>query len=74
MKAVRRVVVGLVVVLVVSATALGATRVGQTKKTSSTSSSNQTVLQKVGTATGSFFRGVADTVTLKKFRTSSSKK
>lgn len=69
MKRMRGMFVGLALaVLAIGLPADAAVRsLGQTKKTSTSSTSNQTVLQKMGSATSGFFRGVADTLTLKKF-------
>ena len=44
------------------------------KAQKSKSASNPTVMQKVGSATSGFFKGVVDTVTLKKFTSKSSSK
>jgi len=59
-------------VFTASVPAADASVVAKAQKNKSTS--NQTVMQKVGSATSSFFKGVVDTVTLKKFTSKSSSK
>jgi hypothetical protein len=64
---------GVLAVMVTLVVAVGlSTADAATSKTSKKSSSaNQSVLQKMGSATTGFFKTVADTVTLKKFTSSS---
>jgi Flp pilus assembly protein TadD len=73
MKRIRGVLTVALAAMVMST--VGLASVTQTKK-KTTSTSSPSVLQKVGSATSGFFKGVADTVTLKKFKskTSSTKK